>query len=167
MLLLMLIILIICFLIYIELDYRHNKGRIRLDKLSKPKHDNYLIGLYLGNIKDIKSGKVLLEKINDKLIFHIENRDGLKELSINIEDISEKDITIKPYYYQKNSIKNHSIDDGASYFSGTPKSNDDDYIIGKTLKIKKSYATKLRTKNNDVLELIFFNNPELILAVKE
>lgn len=162
MLILIVAIIVICFLIYYELDYRHNKGRIRLDKLNKPKHDNYLIGLYLGNIKDIKSGKVLLEKINDKLIFHIENREGIKEIYINKEDIIEKDITIKPYYTQSDSIKNHSVDYGASYFSGTPKSNDDDYIIGKTLKIKKSYNMKLTTKNNK-LELIFFNDPNLLL----
>lgn len=162
LLIIILVILVGYIVVLHELDYRHNKGRIRLDKLNKPKHDNYLIGLYLGNIKDIKSGKVLLEKINNKLIFHIENREGLKELSINIKDIIEKDITIKPYYSQRNSIKNHGIDDGASYFSGTPKSNDEDYIIGKTLKIKKSYFTKLTTKDNK-LELIFFNDPNFLL----
>lgn len=164
MLLLILIIIIIWILIYQELDYRHNKGRIKLEKLTKPKHDNYLIGLYLGGIKNIKSGKILLEKNDNKLIFHIENKDGIKEISINLNDIVEQNINIKPYYTQRDSIKNHSIDDGTLYFSGTPKSNDDDYIIGKTLKIKKSYSTKLRTKNNDVLELIFFNNPKSILA---
>lgn len=163
MLILIVIIIVICYLIYYELDYRHNKGRIRLDKLIKPKHDNYLIGLYLGNIKNIKSGQVLLEKINDKLIFHIENKDGIQEVIISDYDIIDKNIDIKPYYTQKGSIKNHSIDDGALYFSGVPKSNDDDYIIGKTLKIKKSYFTKLTTKDKNTIELIFFNDPNMLI----
>lgn len=163
-LLLIVIILLIIYIIVIhELDYKHNKGRIILDKLRKPKHDNYLIGLYLGNIENIKSGNVLIEKNNNQLILHIENKAGIKELSINIEDIKEKSINIKPYYTQRNSIKNHSIDYGTSYFSGTPKSNDNDYVIGKTLKIKKSYFTKLTIKGNKTLELIFFNDPSFLL----
>jgi len=150
-----------------ELDYHHNKGNIRLEVIKKPKHSNYLIGTYLGYIENIKSGNILLESLDNNFILHIENKNGLVKYSINKQEIKNKKINIKAYHTQNNSIKNHSIDDSASYFAGTPISDSDSYILGKKIKIRKAYFVLLELKNNIKIELVFFNKPNVLLDINK
>ncbi len=161
------VILISYFFVVFKLDYHHNKSQIKLYQTKKPQHSNYLIGIYLGYIKNIKSGNILFERVDDNFILHIENRDGLVEYRVNIKDIINKKINIKAYHTQNNSIKNHGIDYSASYFAGTPVSDPDSYIKGKTIKIKKAYFALLELKDNIEIELVFFNNPNFLLNINK
>lgn len=160
------IILVGCFLILHGLDYNHNKGRIYLKNIKKPNHDNYLVGMYIGYLKHIKSGNVLLERIDDTFIFHIENNEKVIDYLVKKEDIIKSEVKIKSFHTQGNVIKNHGIDDSRSYFAGTPVGDAEQTVWGKEIKIRKSYFVELLLNNNTKLEVIFFNDPNFLLNVK-
>lgn len=151
------LILIIYFLVSKDLDFKHNKANIPLNKIKRPKHDNYLVGFYIGYLKGIKSGNVLFELKDDTFIVKIENRLGLQEYILKKEEIASYSVKIDAYYTQKDVAKYGELDCSEPYF--------DSYVYesGKTLKIRKAYFMELILKNGDKMEIIFFNNPNFLL----
>ena len=164
MIYIIILLIILSFILYFNSNtYKHNKGKIKMKNISRLKHNNYLSGIYLGYLENIKTGNALVERVNNSLIIHIENKDGLNDVSLNMNDIIDKKINIKPYHSQTSSIKNHGIDEGALFINEVVKSNDDEYIIGNVIKIKKSYCVLLTLEDNTKIELIFFNDPNELL----
>lgn len=160
------IVLVGCCLILHSLDYNHNKGRIYLKNIKKPNHDNYLVGMYIGYLKNIKSGNLLLEMIDNAFIFHIENNEKVIDYLVKKEDIVKSEVKIKSYHTQTDAIKNHGIDASRSYFAGTPVGDAEETVWGKEIKIRKSYFATLFLNDNTKLEVIFFNDPNFLLNVK-
>lgn len=157
------IIIIIYLLVAKDLDFKHNKAGIRLNIIKRPKHDNYLVGFYLGYLKGIKTGNVLLELEESNLRLRIENRDGLQDIVLKKDDIVNYKVKIDAYHTQRDMIKNHDINCSDSYFASCPIGDDNVYETGKTLKIRKAYFIEFILKNKVKIEIIFFNNPHFLV----